>query len=60
MTPKSEGNDTFYKLAVQLKKAGMRDRGIEATLSDEARYAHSPSDRRRQIPSIMHSLRKRS
>jgi len=60
MTPKGEGNSAFYRLAVQLKKAGMRDWEIEATLADEARYAHSPSDRQRQIPSIMHSLSKGS
>jgi hypothetical protein len=60
MTPKGEGNSAFYRLAVQLKKAGMRDWEIEAMLADEARYAHSPSDRQRQIPSVMHSLSKGS
>jgi hypothetical protein len=58
MTPKGEGNDAFFEFARKLKKAGMSDWEIEATLADEARYAHSPSDRRRQIPSIMKSLGK--
>jgi hypothetical protein len=60
LTPKGEGDCAYFKFAIELKKAGMRDRDIEATLSDAAQYANSPSDRRRQIPSIMHSLRKGS
>jgi hypothetical protein len=59
-TPKGEGDFACFKFAIELEKAGMSDWEIEATLSEEARYAHSPSDRQRQIPSIMHSLRKRS
>ncbi len=57
-TPKGEGDSAFFRLAVELKKAGMGDGEIEATLSDEARHAHSPGDRRRQIPGIMRSLRR--
>jgi hypothetical protein len=60
MTSKGEGNSAFFKLAVELKKAGMGDGEIEATLSGEAQYAHSPCKRQRQIPSIMGSLRKRN
>jgi hypothetical protein len=58
MTPKGKGNDAFVEFAKKLKKAGMSDWEIEATLSDEARYAHSRSDRQRQIPSIVKSLGK--
>jgi len=43
MTRKREGNSAFFKLAVELKKAGMGDLEIEAALSDEAQYAHSPA-----------------
>jgi hypothetical protein len=60
VTPKGKGDDAFFEFAKKLKKAGMSDWEIEATLSDEAQHAHSPSERRRQIPSIMHSLRKGS
>ena len=56
-TPQGEGNFAFYRLAVQLKKAGMGDWEIEATLTEEEQYANSPSERRRQIPSIMKNLR---
>jgi len=59
-TPKGEGDSAFFKLAVELKKAGMGDGEIEATLSDEARHARSPGERQRQIPSIMRSLRRGS
>lgn len=57
-TPKGKGNDAFFEFAGKLRKAGMSDWEIEATLLDEAQYAHSPSDRRWQIPSIMKSLGK--
>ena len=57
-TPQGEGNFAFYRLAVQLKKAGMADSDIENTLTEEAQSANSPSDRRRQISSITKSLRK--
>jgi hypothetical protein len=60
MTPKGEGDFAYFEFVIELKKTGMSDRDIEATLLDEAQYAHSPSERRRQIPSVMHSLRKRS
>jgi hypothetical protein len=37
ITPKGEGNDAFYRLPVQLKKAGMGDWEIEATVDSGAR-----------------------
>ena len=58
MTPTGEGNSAFFKLAIELKKAGKRDFEIETTLADQAQCANSPNDRLRQIPSIMKSLGK--
>jgi hypothetical protein len=55
---KGEVNDASDDLAVQLKKAGMGDWEVESTLTEEAQYANSPNNRRRQIPSIMKGLRK--
>ena len=53
MTPKHEGNTAFFEFARKLKKAGISDVEIEATLTGEAQHAHSPGERQRQIPSIM-------
>ncbi|MEI7606333.1 MAG: hypothetical protein WCJ64_03000 [Rhodospirillaceae bacterium] len=58
--PKGTGNDAFYRLGCRLKALGMDDLEVRATLEHEAAYAkpHSQADRRRQIPSIMTSLRR--
>jgi hypothetical protein len=57
-TPQGEGNFAFYRLAVQLKKAGMSEWEIESALTEEAQHANTPINRRRQIPSIMKNLQK--
>lgn len=55
-----EGNSAFYTLALELRKSGMSEWEIQATLQEEAQqHARSPTDRLRQIGSIMNSLRKR-
>jgi hypothetical protein len=53
-----ESNRAFYRLAVGLKRAGLNDADLRATLHDEAIYARYPADRRRDIPRIVRGLRK--
>lgn len=53
------GNHEFFLLGLRLHTAGMPDYEIERTLGDEAQYARTPSDRRRNIPFVMLSLRRR-
>jgi len=52
------GNDAFFKLAVSLKNANLDMIEIERKLRDNAMFAHSPSERRNQIPSIKSSLKR--
>ena len=54
-----EGNDRFFKLAIELRSAGMDMFEIETTLRSEAPYGRSPRERKAQIPGIMNSLRGR-
>jgi hypothetical protein len=54
----NEGNDRFFRLGLGLRAAGMTDSELQATLYEEAYYGRSPEERRRQIPSIMRSLRR--
>jgi hypothetical protein len=51
------GNGRFFQYAVQLRAAGMDFFGLEAKLYEEVSYAGSPEERRKQIPSILKSLR---
>ena len=53
-----EGNDRFFRLAVELRSAGMDMFDIEATLRSEAPYGRTPRERKAQIPGIMNSLRR--
>jgi len=48
----------FFMLGVRLRDLGMDPYEIEAILRAEAQVARSPAERKRQIPSIMKSLRK--
>jgi len=50
------GNDNFFKFALELRRAGMNKGQIETMLRSEAAFAHSPNERRAQIPSIIKSL----
>lgn len=51
-----EGNAAFFRLGGALQYAGMEPYEIAGILEQEAGYARSPGDRRRQIPSILASL----
>jgi hypothetical protein len=55
-SPKGSGNDNFFQFALELRKAGMNKAQIENMLQSEAAFAHSPNERRAQIPSIIRSL----
>ncbi|RWD36106.1 hypothetical protein [Mesorhizobium sp.] len=57
--PKTPGNGNrdFFKLGLSLKAAGLSQSGIEAQLWEEAIFARSPTKRRRQIPSVIRSLK---
>ena len=59
VTPEHQGNAAFYMLGLKLKQAGLGYPEIKNILVAEAKYAHSPQKRVRQIPSIMNSLKKR-
>ncbi|MER8648966.1 hypothetical protein [Mesorhizobium sp. M1121] len=51
------GNRNFFKLGVKLKSAGLSYAEIRAVLFQEAIYARSPDKRRRQISSVIESLK---
>lgn len=53
---KGEGNNRFFRLAEDLKKAGMDSKAIRSTLAAEAVFGRSPQERKDQIVSIMQSL----
>jgi hypothetical protein len=53
------GHAAFYKLALALRRAGLDEADIRATLREEAWHARSPKDRRAEINDIMKSLRRR-
>jgi hypothetical protein len=53
------GNREFFKLGSALAKAGMDSAEVEATLRAEASYARTPADRRRQVKSVMDTIRRR-
>jgi hypothetical protein len=55
-----EGNDRFFRFALDLRSTGMSLFEIESMLRMEAAYGRSSDERRAQIPSIMSSLRQRS
>ena len=56
-TPAKGGNEGFFQLGVDLRGAGLSMAEIEATLRHEAGYARHPDQRRREIKSIMRTLR---
>ncbi len=51
------GNEAFFRLGVDLRRAGFNDGEIEYTLRLEAEHAGHPSQRRSQVKSIMRALR---
>jgi hypothetical protein len=51
------GHHMFFMLARSLKLAGMDYPEIEMTLGSEADYAHTPSERRAEIPGLIRDLR---
>ncbi len=53
------GNYGFYRLGLGLLYAGMDDHEIQSLLAEQAEYAHTPTDRRRNIRHVMASLRRR-
>jgi hypothetical protein len=57
-SPKGSGNENFFQFALELRKAGMNKAQIEKMLQSEAAFAHSPNERKAQIPSIIKSLQK--
>jgi hypothetical protein len=50
------GNDAFFAFAVALRSAGLAHRDIKSVLQAESAHGRSPSERRKQIPSILQSL----
>jgi hypothetical protein len=52
------GNEGFFRLALECKRAGMDVRQVEKMLQIEAEFARSPSERKSQIDGIIESLRK--
>ena len=57
-TPEGNGHNAFYRFALALMRAGVQDAHIKGILTREAQHARSPADRKRQIVSIMKSLKK--
>jgi hypothetical protein len=57
--PEGTGNDEFFRLAIELRAAGMEPEEIRATLRRETGFARHPDQRLAQIPSVMDSLRSR-
>lgn len=53
------GNHGFFMLGVALRSAGMSLTDIKAVLQMESAYGRSPDERRKQIPSILQSLKQR-
>jgi hypothetical protein len=52
------GNRKFFDLARDLANAGMGDAEIVGILNSEAGFSRSPADRRKQVKSIMRSIRR--
>jgi len=57
-TPKGHGNEAFFRLALECKRAGMNANQLEELLIREAQSANSPAERKIQIAGIMESLSK--
>ena len=57
LAPAETGHAAFFQLGVDLRSAGMSLAEIESTLWQEAGYARHPAERRREIKSIMRTLR---
>src|SRR5262249_34425078 len=57
--PKGQGNDAFFRLGINLRKAGLSPSEVRRILTEEARHAHSPKDRKAQISGIMATLFKK-
>jgi hypothetical protein len=55
--PAETGNRAFFQLGVDLRSAGLSMSDIESTLRQEAGYARHPAERRREIRSVMQTLR---
>lgn len=55
--PKGSGHSAFFRMAAQIKAAGVPMMDLETMLHEEARMAHSPQERRAEIPSIMTRMR---
>lgn len=53
------GHDAFFRLGAALKRAGLDEAEIRATLSEQASYSRSPRDRRAEIKGIVKSLSRR-
>jgi hypothetical protein len=54
--PKGQGNDAFFRLGVNLRKAGLSPAEIRAILMEEEPHARSANDRRAQVNGIMATL----
>ncbi|MEI6340185.1 MAG: hypothetical protein WCQ57_16655, partial [Verrucomicrobiota bacterium] len=55
-TPRGEGHRGFFRLACELRRAGMGRVRARHHLHVEARYAHSPSDRQADVRHILNRL----
>ncbi|MPR12948.1 hypothetical protein [Microvirga tunisiensis] len=57
--PRGDGNNAFFRLGAALQRAGLDEIEIRERLREEVAYAHSKSERRKEIPGIIKSLRRR-
>lgn len=55
-TPKGHGHSAFFRLAIDLKKAGLGAVEIEQQLFSEAQFAHSPRERRAEVAGLIKGL----
>lgn len=57
-TPPGEGHTGFFRLAASLKRVGLDDADLIATLKQEAAFAAHPAERRKEIQSLVRSVRR--
>ncbi|MBM6584416.1 hypothetical protein ILT44_29925 [Microvirga sp. BT689] len=57
--PPGDGHNAFFRLGAALQRAGLDESEIREKLREEVGHAHSKSERRKEIPGILKSLRRR-
>jgi hypothetical protein len=54
-----KGNNEFFRLAARLAAAGCSEADVHGLLIEQANFARHPSERIKEIPGIIASLRKK-